>query len=411
MASDLRRAVVLGPAGCIYPGSPQDYTAAGNAGFFRDTRTRWARMWADWPTLEPTDGQVDAAKFAALDRQIAAARRDGLRVVLTLYRFPTWANGTAAYTAEQLAATMPDRRTAGQSDVQARSLLFRPPDDVSPASPFGRFVDRLLARYGRGNLSRPSLDAVVDVLEVCNEPNLQWWPQQDPNPDPATPYASDGTRISVHRTVARMFVTAKQLAAARPLSPVLTGPGCADVTNTNRLSTGYASFAARFLPELAAQGFTAGPSFAYSHHNYTDVTFDQGANTTAPDRATTTRTTNYAADMRRRLIAGGWAGWPNGSSANPGLLLTEGGVTLASIASASRWNIADRTAQLAKQAELLQRNWDRMNAGPDSPGISMVSQYLWYTDPNYDSGLCDTSESGGAQRPAYATWRSLPSRA
>jgi hypothetical protein len=115
--------------------------------------------------------------------------------------------------------------------------------------------------------------------------------------------------------------------------------------------------------------------------------------------------------MRARLVARGWAGWPNGSSTDPGLLLTEGGVTLASIASASRWNISDRTAQLAKQAELLQRNWDRMNAGPDSAGISMVSQYLWYTDPNYDSGLCDTSESGGAKRPAYATWRSLPSRA
>ena len=81
MASDLRRAVVLGPAGCIYPGSPQDYTVAGNPGFFRDTRTRWARMWADWPTLEPTDGQVDAAKFAALDQadRGRAARRAARR--------------------------------------------------------------------------------------------------------------------------------------------------------------------------------------------------------------------------------------------------------------------------------------------------------------------------------------------
>ena len=409
MASDLRRAVVLGPAGCIYPGSPQDYTAAGNAGFFRETGTRWARMWADWPTLEPASGQLDAAKFAALDAQIARARRDGLRVVLTLYRFPTWANGTDAYTPAQLAATMPDRRTSGQSDTSARSLLFRPPDDVSPTSAFGRFVDRLLARYGRGNPGRPSLDAVIDVLEIGNEPNLQWWPQQGPSNDPANPYGQGP--IVVHQKVARMFVTAQQLAAARPLSPLLAGPGCADVTSTNRLSTGYASFAVRFLPELASLGFTAGRQFAYSHHNYTDVTFDQGANTTAPDRATTTRTTNSAADMRRRLVTGNWAGWPNGSSADPGLLLTEGGVTLASIASASRWNIGDRGAQLAKQAELLQRNWERMNAGPDSAGIAMLSQYLWYTDPNYDSGLCDTSESGGAKRPAYATWRSLPSRA
>jgi hypothetical protein len=404
MASDLRRAVVLGPAGCIYPGGPQDYTVAGNPGFFRDTRTRWVRMWADWPTLEPGNGQIDAAKFAALDRQIAAARRDGLRVVLTLYRFPTWANG---YDAAQAAAYAPDRRTQNQAETSSKQAVFKIPPDVSPASPWGRFVDRILARYGRGNPSRPSLDAVVDVLEICNEPNLQWWPQQDPYPDPATPYASDGTRISVHRTVARMFATAQQLAGARPLGPVLAGPGCADVTSSNRLSTAYDSFANRLLAELATLGFTAGPQFAYSHHNYTDVTYDQGAATTGPDA---TRTKNFAADMRRRLV-GKWAGWPAGDPASPGLLLTEGGVTLASIASASRWGISDRAAQLAKQAELLQRNWDRMAAGPDSPGISMVSQYLWYTDPNYDSGLCDTSESGGAKRPAYATWRSLPSRA
>lgn len=399
MASDLRRAVVLGPAGCIYPGSPQDYTVAGNPGFFRDTRTRWARMWADWPTLEPTAGQVDAAKFAALDRQIAAARRDGLRVVLTLYRFPTWANG---YDDAQAASYAPDRRTQNQAETSSKQAVFKIPADVSPASPWGRFVDRILARYGRGNPSRPSLDAVIDVLEVCNEPNLQWWPQQDPNANTATPFASDGTKISVHRTVARMFVTAKTLAAARPLSPVLAGPGCADVTSTNRLSTGYASFATRFLDELAALGFTAGAGFAYSHHNYTDVSYDQGTGTTGPDAG---RTTNFAADMRRRLV-GRWAGWPSGDAAAPGLLLTEGGVTLSKIAS-----LYPGSDPRLKQADLLQRNWDRMNAGPDSPGISMVSQYLWYTDPNYDSGLCDTSESGGAKRPAYATWRSLPSRA
>ena len=42
-------------------------------------------------------------------------------------------------------------------------------------------------------------------------------------------------------------------------------------------------------------------------------------------------------------------------------------------------------------------------------GIAMLAQYLWYTDPNYDDGLCETFESGGATRPAYATWKALPS--
>lgn len=39
----------------------------------------------------------------------------------------------------------------------------------------------------------------------------------------------------------------------------------------------------------------------------------------------------------------------------------------------------------------------------------MTCQYLFHTDPNDDSGLCDTPETGGATRPVYATWKSLPS--
>src|SRR3712207_2203007 len=108
MASNLKRMVNLGPAHCIYPGGAQDYRVGGNRSFFSDTRTRWVRMWADWPSLEPAGGQWDATKLAALDAQIARARRDGLRIMLTLYRFPTWANGTDALTQAQLDATMPD---------------------------------------------------------------------------------------------------------------------------------------------------------------------------------------------------------------------------------------------------------------------------------------------------------------
>jgi hypothetical protein len=39
----------------------------------------------------------------------------------------------------------------------------------------------------------------------------------------------------------------------------------------------------------------------------------------------------------------------------------------------------------------------------------MVSQYLFDTDPNYEDGLNDTFEAGGAERPAYAAWKALPS--
>src|SRR3954451_25411615 len=79
MASTLRRMVVLGPSGTITPGGSHDYRSASNRLFFSDTRTRWVRFWADWPTLEPANGQLDTARLAALDAQIARAKRDWLK--------------------------------------------------------------------------------------------------------------------------------------------------------------------------------------------------------------------------------------------------------------------------------------------------------------------------------------------
>ena len=405
MAANLRRMVVLGPSGTINPGGSHDYRSAGNRAFFSDTRTRWARLWADWPTLEPADGQLDTTRLAALDAQIARAKRDGLRVILTLYRFPTWANGTAALTAQQLADTMPDRKTATDPDSRAKSLLFRYTDDTSEAGPFGRFVNTLAGRYSRNNPGRPVPDAVVDFIELCNEPNYTWWPQQAPSATPGNPYAT--STITIAEVVARMFVTAQRITARYGGEPMLCGPGSADTTDGGRLRTAYHSFAERLLPALAAAGFVAGPRFAWTHHNYTDVTYDQGANSTFPSAATDpTRRTNRAADMRRRLV-GRWAGWPAADAGNPQVLLTEGGVTLPNVA--ARWGITDPAAQRAKQAELVQRNWNRMVTGGEGAGIAMLGYYLWYTDPNYDCGLCNTFESGGARRPAYTTWRRLPS--
>jgi hypothetical protein len=406
VASDLRRLVVLGPNGTITPGSSQDYRQQGNRAFFAETGTRWARMWADWFTLMPARGQFDQARLASLDEQIALARRDGLRLILTLYRFPLWANGAANLTPDQVAATMPDRRTQGQLDTQAKALNFRYPNDVSPGSDWGQFVDFIAGRYSRGNPARPSLDATVDVLEICNEPNLQWWPQQGPSP---TANAFDQGNVIIHEVVARMFASAQTIVNQYGGEPVLGGPGAADFLEVTRLRTGYRRFSDLLLAALTAAGFQPGSRFAWTHHNYTDVTFDQGPGSTSTDTLGQDRTVNYAAEMRARLRTAGWAGWPAADPADPWLMLTEGGVMLQSIRNAQRWNIADPAAQRAKQAELLGRSWDRMTSPALGAGIAMTSQYLWYTDPNFDSGLVETAETTGARRPAYSTWGGLPS--
>jgi hypothetical protein len=403
MAADLRRMVALGPAGSISPGGAQDLRALDNRRFFRETATRWVRMWADWPSLEPARGQIDAVHLQALDAQIVQARRDGLRVILTPYRFPTWANGMDALTAAQLAATMPDRRTAAQPDTSAKSLLLRYPDDVSQDSDWGRFIDLLASRYSRANLSRPSLEAVVDVLEIVNEANLAWWPQVGPSTT-SNPFGPGP--IIAHQVVQRMFATAQAIVGRYGGEPMLAGPGSADVTDSNRLRTGYASFAIRVLAALGTAGFVAGAGFVWTHHNYSDVTYDLGPGSTAPDAATDpTRQVNRTADMRRRLV-GAWAGWPSGSSADPGLFLTEGGVTARNLTVS--WGLTDPAAVRAKQVELLRRNWARMSTGPEGAGVGMICNYLWYTDPNFDSGLCDTPDAGGATRPAYDAWGALP---
>jgi hypothetical protein len=332
LAATPGRCVALGPAGCITPGCAQDLRAADNRALLAQSATRWVRLWADWPTLMPAPGTLAPDSVAALDDQIAHARGDGLRTILTLYRFPSWVNGV----------------------TQAAS--FMPPADLSAGGALGQFVGWMIARYGN----------VVDVLELSNEPNLQW-----------------SARRVAPETVAAMFATAQRIADDLGSPVVLAGPGVSDVR-------GYDDFTERLLAELDRRRFVAGPRFAWTHHNYSDVAY----------------ATKRTADVRRRLV-GRWAGWPNGDPGDPQLLITEGGVTLRTIA--RRYGVADPAAQRVKQADLLRASWERLADKPEGAGVALVTQYLFHTDPRYDSGLCETAESGGARRPAFEAWRSLPS--
>jgi hypothetical protein len=201
-----------------------------------------------------------------------------------------------------------------------------------------------------------------------------------------------------------MFTTAQGIVGRYGGEPMLAGPGCADVTDTNRLRTGYASLAVRLLAGLAGAGFVPGPRFAWTHHNYSDVTFDLGPGSTAPDDRRRSDPPGqpcgrHARAARRLLgrVAVGQRGRPG--AAHHGGRRHAGNVAL-------RWGIDDPGVQRAKQAELLQRNWSRMSAGAQAAGVGMVANYLWYTDLNFDSGLCDAD---GTTRAAYGAWSALPS--
>src|SRR3954463_9031357 len=76
----LARAVALGPGGV---GVEQSYAA--NRNRFLDTGTPWVRLWVDWPRVQPVAGLPP--DLSELDADVALAKADGLRVMVTAWRF------------------------------------------------------------------------------------------------------------------------------------------------------------------------------------------------------------------------------------------------------------------------------------------------------------------------------------
>jgi hypothetical protein len=88
----------------------------------------------------------------------------------------------------------------------------------------------------------------------------------------------------------------------------------------------------------------------------------------------------------------------------PGILVTESGARLTSVARELR--SLDAALVRRRQADLIARGYERLRATPDAPsGVALVMQYLFITDVNYDSGLC---ELDGRPRPSYHAWAELP---
>lgn len=63
-----------------------------NGPHFVNADTKWVKLWADWPTLEPVSGVYDSGAWARLDAEVNAARAYGLAVMITIYRYPPWSS-------------------------------------------------------------------------------------------------------------------------------------------------------------------------------------------------------------------------------------------------------------------------------------------------------------------------------
>lgn len=398
--SQLYKCVSLGAQGMIEPGSPQDYR--NNRAFFAETGTQWVRMWADWPTLQPGPGDPVRASPSGfywdnLTAQIEAAKSDGLKVILVAYRFPLRTN------AQRRASSASQRPNRGDAD------WFCFPDFLDVNSEWGQWIDLLAERYG-ANGPGPQ----IDMLEFINEPNGQCWPQGVFGQIST----ADGTVIGDCSLsaclVAQMFATCRIIhkgnnnevlmgGRTEPYPFDFLGPGTDDHKGTDGNRQDYLNFT-RVCAVLVPAFTTSTRGLRWSHHNYTDVTYDQGLNSTAPDASNKAqgRQVNRAAAVRAAVSGQFGEVW-----------LTEGGVQREKLKRAP-WNVPAGNVD-AKQADLINRSWNRMsNDTPgEGAGIVMSTQYLYYSSPQFDSGIRNypSPDGNGSVRQApWDAWTSKPGR-
>lgn len=406
----LRRMVDLGLAATLRPGSPHDLRVAGNRQHLAATGTRWVRLWADWPSLQPDPAYAPddpaspgAPWLRALDEQVEVACADGLRVLLLAHRFPLWANGLSALGGErrntdaEVSFAVADRMSAGswqryeaagrdpvRLNPSRRALELRvPPDGLGPGSAWAAFFDFLYARYHRLG---PVPGRRVHGFELVNEPNFQLWPQRAPSPT-ADPFASG--ELVVHRAAADMMLTARQVASRHGHTTLVLAPSTADSEQRGRTVTPFDEFTVALLDELTRRGHHALPSEGWAHHDYLDIE-------------------RRADDRLRRLrvlLADRWEGWSEGLG-GPRVFLTEGGARLTTMRA-----LYPREDPLAAQADCLRLAWERLVADDGAPGAAaMLTQYTTYADARFDCGLLDPWPATDG-RPAYAAWGALPSHA
>jgi hypothetical protein len=406
MSAHLRRIIDLGPGGVIQPGSAHDYRFHDNRRYFEETATPWARLWADWPSLQPDPAYAPddprspgADRLAALDDQIRAACLDGVSVLLMPYRFPLWANGSTDLSArrntdDEVSFRYWDRmepaawlrylalgRDPGRYNPPRRALEFRvPAGGVGPGSDWARFFAFLHDRYHRG---RRDTGRWVEGFELLNEPNWQLWPQRGPS-ETGDPFAPGP--LTAPGTTARFILTAQAISAAAGHSTLLFAPSTSDSETSTRVVTPYDAFTTGLLDALDAAGYRPHAGQAWSHHNYTDL----------ERRSADTRTQRL-----RALLAGRWDGYREGPG--PTVFITEGGARTTRMR--SYYPAED---PLEAQASSVRDGWAR-HATDDGAGagVAMLAQYQTYADPRFDTGLLDPWPAV-MRRPVYGVWASLP---
>lgn len=427
MSRRLWKCLDLTPQGVRVPMSPQDYRVYRAQPYWERMleHTTHIRFLADWSSLQPSrqyalgdPSSPDHYKLAGLDEQIRLANADGLHVILLPHKYPKWVNGTEhianQFTDENFWFKPADRCRptvwlpwlADQANPDLRLALARamrsyefalPPDGHGVDSHWGRFVAALMDRY----VDNAPRNGRVRTFEVVNEPNLQTFPQRSPSSwpdDPVRQFEVEGSRLTIHETVAEMMTTMDRLArrSRRPVACIgpshtdtdaATAPRLTTIHTTTPYSTAFEPFVENLLDALDRAGFRGGSRWTWAYHNYNDIEWGE------------TRT-----PILRERLRGRWRGRIRDDG--PALWGTEGGVRLSVMR--TRFGVTDPAAQRALQAQVLEtalyRHRSRRSVGA---GVELLTQYTVIADPNYDCGL---REPDNSERPAFETWCGFPIR-
>jgi hypothetical protein len=381
--ANMRKTVALGPGGVIFPGTAQDFRAYGNEAHIAHSTVRsdCVRFWAHWPTMQaenpgspgtglhPMADPVTRARVLALDAQAYQVFEQGLGVVITALEFPQWCNGTQGV---DPATFMLEHRQTPGSLTQPKGLTFRWPLSLAPDSPWAYWIYFLATRYHPSNTTvnndpnsldyRP-IPGRAHAIEFCNEPNRQCWPLLD-----------SADNLTAHCQVYQMFQTAPYITQYAGY-PILCGPGTADHAGaTTKIRVNYLQFHNSLAWVLAANSFDPQNRFIWSVHNYSDVEYNRGQYSL---------TNNFENSVSKTLeqLQSFWTGWPGANPYTAQIWITEGGArtdVVEPLYAPFGWN------KYVAQRETVYRNFHQMRAIPQ---VGMWTNYLGYSDPDYDSGL------------------------